>query len=56
MDFEVSEPALRRWVMASTEPADVPAKRIAELEGSGAKISTAQNSTLFLESLCSYPK
>jgi len=32
MDFEVSEPALRRWVMASTEPADVPAKRIAELE------------------------
>ena len=31
-DLGVSEPALRRWVRASTEPADAPAKRIAGLE------------------------
>jgi len=31
-DLGVSEPALRRWVRASTEPADATTKRLAELE------------------------
>ena len=34
----VSEPALRRWVRVSTEPADAPAKRIAELESENKKL------------------
>ncbi len=37
-DLGVSEPALRRWVRASTEPADAPAKRIAELEAENKKL------------------
>ncbi|KAB3531762.1 transposase [Alkaliphilus pronyensis] len=31
-DLGVSEPALRRWVKASTEPEDSASKRLAELE------------------------
>jgi transposase len=37
-DLGVSEPALRRWVRASTEPGDSPAKRIAELEAENKKL------------------
>lgn len=31
-DLGVSEPALRRWVRASIEPGDLPAKRLSGLE------------------------
>ncbi|MCC5911679.1 MAG: transposase [Clostridiaceae bacterium] len=31
-DLGVSEPALRRWVKASTEPEDTASKKLAELE------------------------
>ncbi|MEW6624907.1 MAG: transposase [Bacillota bacterium] len=37
-DLGISEPALRRWVKASTEPEDSPAKRIAELEAENKKL------------------
>ena len=37
-DLGVSEPAVRRWVRASTEPADAPAKRLAELEAENKKL------------------
>jgi transposase len=37
-DLGVSEPALRRWVRASTEPGDAPTKRLAELEAENKKL------------------
>lgn len=37
-DLGVSEPAVRRWVRASTEPEDSPAKRIAQLEAENRKL------------------
>jgi len=37
-DLGVSEPALRRWVKASTEPEDATAKRLAELEAENKKL------------------
>lgn len=37
-DLGVSEPALRRWVRASTEPEDAATKRIAELEAENRKL------------------
>jgi len=37
-DLGVSEPAIRRWVKASTEPADSTSKRLAELEAENKKL------------------
>lgn len=37
-DLGVSEPAVRRWVRASTEPEDSPTKRIAQLEAENRKL------------------
>jgi len=37
-DLGISEPALRRWVKASTEPEDAPTKRLAELEAENKKL------------------
>lgn len=37
-DLGVSEPAIRRWVRASTEPEDSPTKRIAQLEAENRKL------------------
>jgi transposase len=37
-DLGVSEPAIRRWVKASTEPKDAPTKRLAELEAENKKL------------------
>jgi len=37
-DLGVSQPALRRWVKASTEPVNSPAKRSAELEAENRKL------------------
>lgn len=37
-DLGVSQPALRRWVKASTEPADATTIRLAELEAENKKL------------------
>jgi transposase len=37
-DLGVSQPALRRWVKAITEPADATTKRLAELEAENKKL------------------
>ncbi len=37
-DLGISQPALRRWVRASTEPEDVTTKRLAELEAENKKL------------------
>jgi transposase len=37
-DLGVSEPALRRWVRASTGPEDATTKRLAELEAENKKL------------------
>lgn len=37
-DLGVSQPALRRWVRASTEPEDATTKRLAELEAENKKL------------------
>lgn len=37
-DLGVSEPAIRRWLKASTEPEDATAKRLAELEAKNKKL------------------
>lgn len=37
-DLGISEPALRRWVRASTEPEDSPAKRVSELEAENRRL------------------
>jgi len=37
-DLGVSQPALRRWIKASTEPDNSPAKRLAELEAENRKL------------------
>jgi transposase len=37
-DLGVSQPALRRWVKASTEPADATTRRLAELEAENKKL------------------
>ena len=37
-DLGVSEPALRRWVKASTEPEDSPTKRLSELEAENKRL------------------
>lgn len=42
-DLGVSQPALRRWVKANTEPDNSPAKRIAELEAENRKLKKDLN-------------
>ncbi|KAB3524777.1 transposase [Alkaliphilus serpentinus] len=37
-DLGVSEPALRRWIKASTEPEDVSSKKLAELEAENKRL------------------
>lgn len=37
-DLGVSQPTLRRWVKAGTEPDNSPAKRLAELEAENRKL------------------
>ena len=37
-DLGVSEPAVRRWVRASTEPEDSSTKRLAQLEAENRKL------------------
>ncbi|SNT12449.1 transposase [Anaerovirgula multivorans] len=37
-DLGVLEPALRRWVKASTEPEDAASKKLAELEAENKKL------------------
>ncbi|NMA72835.1 MAG: transposase [Bacteroidales bacterium] len=37
-DLGVSEPALRRWVRASTEPKDSPGMRLSELEAENRRL------------------
>lgn len=37
-DLGVSEPALRRWLKASTEPADATSKKLAELESENKRL------------------
>jgi len=37
-DLGVSQPALRRWIKASTEPEDATNKRLAELEAENKKL------------------
>ncbi|MGI6449371.1 MAG: transposase [Desulfitobacteriia bacterium] len=37
-DLGVSEPALRRWVKASTEPEDEVTKKLAELEAENKRL------------------
>ncbi len=37
-DLGVSEPAIRRWVRASTEPGDATTKRLAELDAENKKL------------------
>jgi len=37
-DLGISQPALRRWVKASTEPEDATTKRLAELEAENKKL------------------
>jgi transposase len=37
-DLGISEPALRRWVRASTEPEDATAKKLAELEAENKRL------------------
>lgn len=37
-DLGISEPAVRRWVRASTEPEDSPTKRLAQLEAENRKL------------------
>ena len=42
-DLGVSQPALRRWVKASTEPYNSPAKKIVELEAENKKLKKDLN-------------
>jgi transposase len=37
-DLGISEPALRRWVKASTEPEDAASKKLAELEAENKRL------------------
>lgn len=37
-DLGISEPALRRWVKASTEPEDATTKKLAELEAENKRL------------------
>ncbi|SDK09067.1 transposase [Natronincola ferrireducens] len=37
-DLGVSEPALRRWIKASTEPEDAASKKLAELEAENKRL------------------
>jgi len=37
-DLGISQPALRRWVRANTEPGDAITKRLAELEAENKKL------------------
>ena len=37
-DLGVSEPALRRWIKASTEPEDATSKKLAELEAENKRL------------------
>lgn len=37
-DLGISEPALRRWVKASTEPEDATSKKLAELEAENKRL------------------
>lgn len=44
-DLGVSEPALRRWVKASTEPDNSPSKRLAELEAENKRLKKELDDT-----------
>jgi len=44
-DLGVSEPALRRWVKASTEPEDATSKRLAELEAENKRLKKELDDT-----------
>lgn len=41
----VSEPALRRWIKASTEPEDAASKRLAELEAENKRLKKELDET-----------
>jgi transposase len=43
-DLGISEPALRRWVKASTGPEDATAKRLAELENANDTVAVLKKS------------
>ena len=44
-DLGVSEPALRRWVKASTEPVDSASRRLAELEAENKRLKKELDDT-----------